>query len=218
MSVSRSAAAAAFFALFATLLGAGNAFAQECPVAGRVDDGYTLHLKNGDIFKVDKVVDDVTFMRHMDNRGNTLNAQELYRGLFTLATVGGKGRTVYSYDVDPVTFFPIQAEGYAEVGGMMIPESGRSTPVTRWWRVSGSGTKKLDSGQDREFLCVYSVRRVEAVTTWPDLGLEFRQQKEWSPTLNMVLYLKTEVWQHGKQTRVTTYDAEWIVEGKKTDG
>lgn len=198
-------------ATLAAALAAGGAVAQECPVAGKTDDGYTLHLTNDELFKVDKIVENITFVRHMDNRGNTLNAQELYRGLFTLATTGGKGRTIFSYDTDPAVFFPIKAEGNATVGGMMIPEHGRSSRVERWWRVSGAGTKKLDSGKDREFLCVYNVQKVEATTTWPDLGLEFRQEKLWSDTLNMVLYLKTEVWEHGKRSRVTVYDADWIL-------
>ncbi len=190
----------------------GGALAQECPVAGRVDDGYTLHLANDENFVVDRIVDNVVYVRHTDNRGNTLNAQELYRGLFTLATTGAKGRTVYSYDTDPAVFFPIKSEGNATVGGMMISENGRSSRVERWWRISGAGTKKLDSGTDREFLCIYNVQSVEATTTWPDLGLEFRQEKLWSDTLNMVLYLRTEVWEHGKLSRVTVYDADWILE------
>lgn len=194
------------------LVATAGAQAQQCPVAGRVDDGYTLHLTTDEMFKVDKIVDNVTYVRHLDNRGNTLNGQELYRGLFTLATIGGKGRTIYSYDIDPASFFPISAEGDATVGGMMISENGQSSRVERWWRISGAGTKRLDSGEDREFLCIYNVKTVEAVTKWPDLGLEFRQEKLWSDTLNMVLYLKTEVWENGERTRVRVYDADWILE------
>jgi hypothetical protein len=211
MSIPRCMAFSAALAV-SSLAFIGAASAQQCPVAGKVDDGYTLHLTNEEMFKVDRIVDDVAYVRHLDNRGNTLDSQELYRGLFTLATVGGKGRTVYSYDVDPATFFPISSEGNATVGGVMIPESGRSSRVERWWRISGAGTKKLDSGKDREFLCIYNVKTVEATTTWPDLGLEFRQEKLWSDTLNMVLYLKTEVWERGVQTRVTVYDVDWIEE------
>jgi hypothetical protein len=203
---------AAVLAACFCVLGAGAASAQQCPVGGKVDEGYTIHMKSEEAFVVDKIVDDVVFMRHTDNRGNTLNSQELYRGLFTLATLSGKGRTVYSYDVDPATFFPIHAEGYATVGGMMMPETGRPSRVERSWRISGAGTKYLNSGVDREFMCLYNVRTVEAITTWPDLGLEFRQEKLWAPTLNMVLYLKTEVWERGVQTRVTVFDADWITE------
>ena len=203
---------AALMAACLCVLGAGAASAQQCPVGGKVDEGYTIHLTSEEAFVVDQIVDDVVYMRHTDNRGNTLNSQELYKGLFTLATLGGKGRTEFTYDVDPATFFPERSEGFASVGGMMIPESGRPSRVERTWRISGAGTKYLNSGVDREFMCLYNVRNVEATTTWPDLGLEFRQQKLWAPTLNMVLYLRTEVWERGVQTRVTVFDADWITE------
>lgn len=193
-------------------LTATYATAQQCPVGGNADRGYTLHFTNGEAFRVDKIVDDVTFVRHLDNRGNTLNSQELYKGLFTLATFGGKGRTVYTYDVDPAVFFPLSSEGFAEVGGQMIPENGRSSAVVRSWRVSGGGTKSLDAGDDRAGLCIYNIRTVDAVTVWPELGLEFRQQKLWSNTLNMVLYLRTTVVQNGVETRVREYDVDWIEE------
>jgi len=202
---------AILFAAFACLLASG-ASAQQCPVGGRVDDGYTIHFTNEEAFVVDQIVDDVVFMRHVDNRNNTLNEQELYKGLFTLSSTGGKGRTVYSYDIDPGTFFPGNGEGITAVGGMMIPEYGRPSRVERSWWFTGSGTKYLNSGVDKEFMCLYAVREIEAVTTWPDLGLEFRQIKQWAPTLNMVVYLRTEVWEGGALSRVTEFDGDWITE------
>lgn len=186
--------------------------AQQCPVGGGVDSGYTLHLTNGEGFRVDKIVDDVTYVVHTDNRGNRLSSEELYRGLFTLATEDGRGRTTYTYDIPPAEFFALGSEGQAEVGGTMIPQNGRTSQVFRSWRVSGNGTKPLDAGHDRAGYCAYNVRYVDAVTVWPELGLEFRQQKQWSETLNMVLYLRTEVWQNGVQTRVAEYDVDWIEE------
>lgn len=207
---------APIIALVALTLGSGLcvgvAQAQQCPVGAGVDFGYTLHLSNGEGFRVDKVVDSVTYVSHVDNRGNRIGSEELYRGLFTLATDNNKGRTVYTYDIPPAEFFALGSEGTAEVGGRMIPENGRPSQVYRSWTLGGGGTKSLDAGYDRAGLCIYNVRYISSVTVWPELGLEFRQQKHWSDTLNMVLYLRTEVYEHGVQTRVAVYDANWIEE------
>ena len=198
--------------LLVLALTATAASAQWCPLGRSAETGYTLHFTNGEAFRVDKIVDDVSYVRHLDNRGNTLNSQELYKGLFTLVTFGGKGRTIYTYDVDPATLFPLSSEGYAEVGGEMIPENGRPSRVYRTWHIGGGSTKYLNSGEDREGLCLYNVRNVAATTVWPDLGLEFRQEKLWSDSLNMVVYLKTTVIENGVETRVREYDVDWITE------
>ncbi|MEJ8573756.1 hypothetical protein [Microbaculum marinum] len=199
-------------ALFALAVTATTASAQWCPLGRSAADGYTLHFTNGEAFRVDKIIDDVSFVRHLDNRGNTLNSQELYKGLLTLATFGGKGRTVYTYDVDPAVFFPMHSEGYAEVGGQMIPENGRPSRVYRTWAIGGSGTKYLNSGPDREGFCLYNYRMVASTTVWPELGLQFRQEKQWSDSLNMVLYLRTTVIENGVETRVREYEVDWITD------
>lgn len=191
------------------------ASASYCPYGPSETRGYTLHFENGEAFHVDKVVDDIAFVRHVDNRGNTLNAMELYKGLFTLATFGGKGRTIYTYDTDPAYFFPLSSSGTEFVGGEMIPENGRPSRVERSWTITGGQSKWVHSGPDREWACWYNVREIEAVTVWPDLGLEFRQTKLWSRQLDMVLYLKTTVIQHGRETRVREYNTYWLELDKK---
>jgi len=206
----RSVLKLSVLALFSIGLSAAGAAAQYCPYGPSETRGYTLHFENGEAFHVDKVVDDVAHVRHVDNRGNTLNAMELYKGLFTLSTFGGKGRTLYTYDTDPAHFFPLSSSGTEFVGGEMIPSNGRPSRVERSWTVTGGQSKWVHSGPDREWACFYNVREIEAITIWPDLGLEFRQTKLWSRQLDMVLYLKTTVIQHGRETRVREYNTYWL--------
>lgn len=180
-----------------------------CPAASSAHVGFTITLTNQEAFRVDRIVDDVTYVRHLDNRLNTISSEEVYRGLFTLVSDGSRGRTIFSYDWDLASLFPLPGGPFA-VGGTMTDSRGHTTRVERIIEVVDGGTKQMEQLSNVYGLCFYNVRRILSVTTWPSLGLEFRQEKLWSESLRTVLYLRTEVFQNGVSTRVTEYDGKYI--------
>ncbi len=181
-----------------------------CPAASSAHAGFIITLTNEEAFQIDRIVGDITYLRHLDNRLNTISSEELYRGLFTLVSDGPRGRSVFTYDLDPAVLFPLQGAGIYAVGGSMIDSRGRTSRVERTIEVVDGGTRQLEQLYNVYGLCFYNVKRILAATVWPSLGLEFRQEKLWSDSLRAVLYLRTEVYQNGVLSRVTEYDGKYI--------
>jgi hypothetical protein len=181
-----------------------------CPASSSAHTGFIITLSNEEAFQVDRIVGDITYLRHLDNRLNTISTEELYRGLFTLVSDGPRGRSIFTYDVDPAALFPLQGAHIYAVGGSMIDSQGRSSRVERTIEIVDGGTRQMEQFHNVYGLCFYNVKRILAATVWPSLGLEFRQEKLWSESLRAVLYLRTEVYQNGVLTRVTEYDGKYI--------
>ncbi len=73
-----------------------------CPAASSAHTGFIITLSNEEAFQVDRIVGDITYLRHLDNRLNTISSEELYRGLFTSSPMGrAAARSLLTMSIRP---------------------------------------------------------------------------------------------------------------------